>query len=362
MRFALFYHSLISDWNHGNAHFLRGVVAELLDRGHAVEVYEPEDSWSVQNLVARRGPKAVDEFHRAFPSLRSRRYRARDLDLAEALEGVDVVIVHEWNDPELVASIGRLRAASGGFVLLFHDTHHRGMSRPGEIDRYDLSSYDAVLAFGRVLLDLYEERGWARRGFVWHEAADTRTFKPLENVVPERDLVWIGNWGDGERSRELREFLVDPSRALGLTGSVHGVRYPPAALEEIVAAGLSYEGWIPNHAVPEVFARHRVTLHVPRQPYVRKLPGIPTIRVFEALACGIPLVCAPWDDSEGLFEPGRDYLVARDGQEMTSLLKEVLNDEDLARSLAAHGLHTIRARHSCSHRVDELLEICEELP
>ena len=88
MRFALFYHSLISDWNHGNAHFLRGVVAELLDRGHAVEVYEPEDSWSVQNLVARRGPKAVDEFHRAFPSLRSRRYRARDLDLDRLDTGV----------------------------------------------------------------------------------------------------------------------------------------------------------------------------------------------------------------------------------------------------------------------------------
>ena len=57
--------------------------------------------------------------------------------------------------------------------------------------------------------------------------------------------------------------------------------------------------------MPEVFARFRVTVHVPRRPYVEALPGIPTIRVFEALACGIPLVCAPWDDAEGLFTPGR---------------------------------------------------------
>ncbi|MGH8174867.1 MAG: glycosyltransferase, partial [Steroidobacter sp.] len=46
MKFVLFYHSLVSDWNHGNAHFLRGVVSELLARGHAVDVYEPENGWS----------------------------------------------------------------------------------------------------------------------------------------------------------------------------------------------------------------------------------------------------------------------------------------------------------------------------
>jgi hypothetical protein len=49
MRIVIFCHSLISDWNHGNAHFLRGVVAELLDRSHEVAVYEPADGWSRQN-------------------------------------------------------------------------------------------------------------------------------------------------------------------------------------------------------------------------------------------------------------------------------------------------------------------------
>ena len=51
MKIALFYHSLISDWNHGNAHFLRGVVRELLALGHTVEVYEPASGWSLQNLL-----------------------------------------------------------------------------------------------------------------------------------------------------------------------------------------------------------------------------------------------------------------------------------------------------------------------
>jgi spore maturation protein CgeB len=91
---------------------------------------------------------------------------------------------------------------------------------------------------------------------------------------------------------------------------------------------------------------------------VEALPGIPTIRVFEALACGIPLICASWSDSEGLFHPGRDYLVARDGSEMTEMIRAVLADHGLAASLATSGLETVRSRHTCAHRAAELLAIC----
>ncbi|HMC71631.1 MAG TPA: glycosyltransferase, partial [Mycobacteriales bacterium] len=69
----------------------------------------------------------------------------------------------------------------------------------------------------------------------------------------------------------------------------------------------------------------------------------------------------PWDDAEHLFTPGEDYLVGRDGEEMQQLLRDVLHDHDLARSLREHGLRTIHAQHTCAHRVDELLAICEEL-
>jgi spore maturation protein CgeB len=113
--------------------------------------------------------------------------------------------------------------------------------------------------------------------------------------------------------------------------------------------------------VPLVFAEHGVTVHVPRRPYARALPGIPTIRPFEALACGIPLVCSSWEDTEGLFTSGRDYLVARDGEEMAAHLEAVLSDRTLAASLSQHGLRTILARHTSAHRVDELLAICCEL-
>jgi spore maturation protein CgeB len=94
---------------------------------------------------------------------------------------------------------------------------------------------------------------------------------------------------------------------------------------------------------------------------VKALRGIPTIRPFEALACGIPLVCSPWDDVERLFTAGDDYLVARNGDEMRTLLDRVLRDGELARHLVQHGRQTILTRHTCAHRVDELLAIAAEL-
>jgi spore maturation protein CgeB len=360
MRVVVFCHSLASDWNHGNAHFLRGVLTELALRGHDVRSYEPHDAWSVRNLLRDHGSAALRALGEAYPLLVPRRYDASDSDVEVLVDGADVVLVHEWNEPALVARIGAARAAGGRFLLLFHDTHHRAVTAPADMARYDLRHYDGVLAFGGVLRDIYLERGWTQRAWTWHEAADPRVFRPLPQP-PEGDVVWIGNWGDEERSAELREFLIHPVRELGLRAALHGVRYPDDARAELAAAGIEYRGWLPNFAVPDVFGRFRVTLHVPRGPYARALRGIPTIRPFEALACGIPLISAAWDDAESLFRPNTDFLVAEDGAAMRRHLRDVLNDPTLAASLALSGRHTILERHTCAHRVDELLDILREL-
>jgi spore maturation protein CgeB len=139
------------------------------------------------------------------------------------------------------------------------------------------------------------------------------------------------------------------------------VRYPEEARSALRAADIDYAGWLPNYGVPAAFAQYRVTVHVPRRPYVESLPGIPTIRPFEAMACGIPLVSAPWDDAEGLFTAGEDYLVARTGREMEAHLALLLNEPDAAERLARRARQTIAARHTCGHRVEALLTIVESL-
>lgn len=360
MNISMFYHSIISDWNHGNAHFLRGVVSELISRGHQVKVYEPEDAWSVQNLVNEHGRQQLKEYQKVYPQLSSIRYQYKELDLGKELADQDLVIVHEWNEPDLVKAIGRHHSHNQQYKLLFHDTHHRSIS-DSSLAKYELSNYDGVLAFGSVIRDIYLSKGWAGKAWTWHEAADTNVFKPVESAASAGDIVWIGNWGDEERTREIGTFLIEPVKKLQLNAAVYGVRYPDDAGKNLKAAGIAYKGWLPNYKVPGVFGQYKTTVHIPRRPYVEALPGIPTIRVFEALACGIPLVSAPWDDIEGLFQPGKDFLIAENGKQMSKQLKILLNEPDTARALSEHGLKTILSRHTCAHRVDELMNICSSL-
>jgi spore maturation protein CgeB len=360
VRIVYFTHSLASCWNHGNAHFVRGVLRELIARGHDVRVFEPENAWSFENLVADHGPRGLAAYRAFYPELKSRCFRAGS-PVEAMIDGADLVLVHEWNDPALVAAVGRARARGARCTLLFHDTHHRAVSEPDAIRAFDLSGYDGVLAFGAALAEVYRSLGWGRHAFVWHEAADTRLFRPPAQEGDRKNLVWIGNWGDGERTGELEQFLLRPALYARLGLDIYGVRYPDEARAMVAKYGARYHGWLANAGAPAVYARHLATVHVPRRWYATALPGIPTIRVFEALACGIPLVCAPWQDSEGLFRPGSDYLVAKDCAQMVGRLIALKCDPQLRASLARNGLETIRARHTCAHRAEELLAIHAEL-
>ena len=361
MRIAYFTHSLASCWNHGNAHFQRGLLRELMLRGHTVSAYEPEDAWSVVNLRRDHGEAGLEPWREAYPELGASSYRNAAAIAESVCAESDLIIVHEWSDPVLVAEIGRRRKAGGGFRLLFHDTHHRMVSDPEAIFAFDLSGYDAVLAFGETLARAYQREGWGERVFVWHEAADVRLFHPPAEPVERHGAVFIGNWGDGERGDELERFLLQPTEAAGIPLDIYGVRYPPEALSTLRRRSAHYRGWLANAMAPAVFGRHLMTVHVPRRFYVDMLPGIPTIRVFEALACGIPLICAPWRDTEALFRPGEDYLVAADGEAMTAAMRALAADPDLRSALARSGLETVLARHTCGHRADELLAIAARL-
>ncbi len=360
MKVVYFTHSLRSCWNHGNAHFLRGILRELVARGHHAIAYEQESGWSAANLAADHGEAVLEAWREIYPELTTSVY-GDAFDPADACEGADLVLVHEWNEPKLVAALGQHRKRGARYTLLFHDTHHRAVSDPNAVRAFDLSGYDGVLAFGEALADVYRRWGWGKRVFVWHEAADVQLFKPPAEESEREGLVWIGNWGDGERTAELEDYLLKPAAAVGLPLQVHGVRYPEAAISLLAQYGARYRGWLPNVQAPAVFAAHVATVHVPRRFYVQQLAGIPTIRMFEAMACGIPLVTAPWRDSEGLFRVGCDYLSGRSTAEMIACLRALSEDPQMCCELARSGLETIRARHTCGHRVDQLLAIVRSL-
>ena len=365
LRLHLFAHSLVSDWSHGSAHFLRGLARSLVQMGHHVRCHEELGSWSLVNLVRNeqeQSIEAIDSFRRQFPELSIQFYERNDNlreHLRKELRHADVVIMHEWNEPIVVNTALSLKAELG-FAALFLDTHHRAYTRAGEMLKFHLHLFDGVLAAGEPIRRIYCDGFGIRRAWTFHEAADVEHFFPL-TAEKKRDLVWIGNWGEQERTSELHEFLVEPSRNLeGLKAAAFGVRYPGEAVEWMQDAGIDFQGYLPNLSVPSVYAESSLALHLPRKPYTNGLAGVPAPRIFEALSCGATLISAPWDDLEGLFRP-EDFVRVKDRTEMEAVISDLLADEKARAQIAANGLATVRARHTCSHRAEQLTEICTEV-
>ena len=365
LRIAYFAHSLRSDWNNGNAHFLRGLMREMGIRGHEAVVFEPYAEWSIENLMQERcGKESLRQFAAMYPDLRIELYKQDSIEDRDAwrerLRGFDAILVHEWNSPALAHMLLDLRAETG-YRMLFHDTHHRASSSPEQIRRFGVDRFDGVIVFGQILREIYRERFGMTRVWTLHEAADTAVFRPLTEVPKQQDVIWVGNWGDDERSQEIREFLLRPASLMPVRRfTIYGVRYPKEAESALHDVGIRYGGYLANLNAPAVYASSRLTVHIPRRQYARQMVGIPTIRVFEALACGIPLVSAPWRDAEGLFREG-DMRFVMNGEEMCCVIKGLLERPEETAAQAERGLETVIARHTCRHRAEELTAICEEV-
>ena len=364
LRIAYFAHTFRSDWNNGNAHFLRGLINCLGDAGQDVTIFEPEHEWSIENLRhEEHGERSLQQFRDVYPRLKIALYDPSTVGAPaawrETLRGFDLVVVHEWNPAALSHTLLSLRQELG-YRMIFHDTHHRASSSPEQIKTLGVDQFDGVLVFGEALRSIYRDRFHLQSVWTFHEAADTDIFRPL-TAAKQQDVVWVGNWGDGERSAEIRRFLLQPAAALPqYRFLIHGVRYPADGLAALSQAGVAYGGYLPNLQAPATYAASRLTVHVPRQQYSQAMTGIPTIRVFEALACGIPLVSAPWSDTEGLFREG-DFAWANTTEEMTRTLEHLLRDSAAAAAQAARGRETVLQRHTCAHRAQQFLQIAEEI-
>jgi spore maturation protein CgeB len=260
----------------------------------------------------------------------------------------------------VISLLGRL-CRQLGVRSLFHDTHYRVVLDGGYRDQLRLESFDEILAFSPSIAQRYVDLGF-RNVEVVHEAADVTVFKPL--AVPKTDdVVFVGNYGDGDRNDELERFVFEPRRALpGLRYAMYGVRYPDDVLarmrnQECDGLDIEYRGRAANVEVPLIYSRARVVLHVPRRQYVELLPGTPTIRVFEALGSGACLLSLPWPDPDGLFAAGEDYAVARTPTELREQVAWLCEDDAARERLGRHGRETVLARHTCDHRAEQILEI-----
>ncbi len=145
--------------------------------------------------------------------------------------------------------------------------------------------------------------------------------------------MWIGNWGDGERSAEIVDYLLKPARDAGLPLDIYGVRYPDAARTTLARIRRALS-WLAGECRRAGRVREASRDRARAAPLLHEvLPGIPTIRVFEALACGFR-----WCPRRGTIASicsasAQDFLMVRDGAEMTRALRDLRTIRTLRETL-----------------------------
>ena len=366
IRFCVFAHSWVSDWGHDDAHFLRGLVRELLRMGHEVRCYEELGSWSLTNLVNQEADvavQAIEQFRQEFVTLDVRFFQP-DSNLREALKlelrDADVVVIHERNHPDVVNTALSLKKELG-FRCLFHDTHYRAITSTNEILRFHLQLFDGVLAFAEPITRVYRDGLGVSHVWTFHPGADVSHFYPRD-APRDIDLLWIGNGFNGEPHSDLMNYLIQPVAELPSCKAVaHGVNYSEQDRCSLSEAGIEFRGYLPNLTAPEVYSRTALSLHLNQRPYGSGTCGTPSVGMFEALACGSPLLSAPWDDGEQIFRSGDDYIVVKSGEEMKTKIQRLLRDDSARRQIGANGRETILRRHTCAQRAAQLVDICEGL-
>jgi spore maturation protein CgeB len=339
--------SITSSWGNGHATNYRALVRGLTERGHEVLFLERDMPWYASHRDLPEPPWGRTELYRSLQELEG---YAGDLAAADlvvigsyVLEGVAVTErVLEWAtgavafyDIDTPVTLGKLRRG---------DTEYLSPELVGRFDLY--------LSFtGGPILQVLEEEFGAKRALAFYCLVDPEAYRPLREV-PYWDLGYLGTYSD-DRQPALERLLVEPARLLPEGDfAVAGPQYPeeiewPENVERIehVAPG--------NH--PGFYASQRFTLNVTRAE-MRDAGWSPSVRLFEAAACGVPVISDRWEGLDQLFTPGEEILIADSAEDVVRYLAETGEDERLA--IAGRARARVLAEHTAERRC-ELLE--EEL-
>ncbi len=342
--------SITSSWGNGHATTYRGLVRELAARGHEVTFLERDLPWYAANRDLR--PCGRIFLYGSLDELADR----HGSDLREA----DLVIVGSYV-PEGIA-VGELvmRLATG--ITAFYDIDTpvtlAGLEN-GTVEyvsRELIGRYDVYLSFtgGPTLRRLEREFG-AREARPLYCSADPRLHRP-ERTVPRWELGYLGTYSP-DRQPALEERLVGAAQRLpDRKFVVAGPQYP---------ASVAWPGNVERieHLPPTEHCRfygaQRYALNVTRAD-MRSAGYSPSVRLFEAAACGTPIVSDVWPGLSEVFDVGREILVADTADDVARILRDVPEAERLA--IGARGRARVLAAHTSAHRALELEALVTAAP
>jgi spore maturation protein CgeB len=344
LKFVFLGLSITSAWGNGHATTYRGLVRELVRRGHDVLFLERDVPYYADNRDLPVPPYGRTELYGSVEELTDR--------FADEVRRADVVIVGSFVPDGVAVGDWVLETADG--VRAFYDIDTpvtlRALRTDGAlyIEPRQIPSYDLYLSFagGPSMTRLSQELG-AQHVRALYCSADPESYSPASEP-PSWDLGYLGTYS-ADRQPVLDYLLLAAAR-----------RWPAGSF---VVAGPQYPDgvcWPRNvervtHVPPAVhrrfFARQRFTLNLTRRDML--LAGYaPSVRLFEAAACATPIITDAWRGLEQFFDPGREILVARRTDDVLDALT-VLSEPE-RRRIGERGRQRLLAEHTAAHRAEAL--------
>lgn len=351
MRLVVFGLTISSSWGNGHATLWRGLARALADQGHRLDFFEREQPWYAahRDLEALPGGELV--LYRELAAVRAR--------AAEMLAAADVGMVTSFCPDG--AAAGELVMGSRARVRAFYDLDP-GVTlqrvRAGEpvpwLGPRGLRDYDLVLSFtgGRTLPELRRRLG-ARRVVALHGSVDPSVHAPAPPAAPFRgDLSYLGTYAASRQPALESLFLAPasrlPERIFVLAGSMYGADFP-------WRENVRYVRHLEPALHPAFFCSSPLTVSVTR-PEMAALGECPSGRLFEAAACGVPVLSDWFEGIDRFFTPGEELLVARSTDEAVAAITLPL---ETLRRIGARARERALSDHSAAVRASQLVAACE---
>jgi spore maturation protein CgeB len=343
--------SITSSWGNGHATTYRGLVRELAARGHRVLFLERDLDFYAANRDLPEPSYCTTRLYRSLDELRDCHTReVRDADLVILGSYVpDGVAVGRW-----------LTSVARGATAFYDIDTPVTLAKLARGEHEYLSSalipaFDLYLSFtGGPTLRVLERRYKARRAVALHCSVDPDLYYPEE--VPLRwDLGYLGTYSE-DRQPALEQLLLEPARQwpLGLF-HVAGPQYPkelrwPTNVErEVHLAPRDHRAY---------YRAQRFTLNITRRDMIAA-GWSPSVRLFEAAACAVPIISDSWDGLDTVLCPGKEIVIARSPEEVLAHLQG--SDEEERRRVGERARRRVLSEHTAAHRAERLERLTAEL-
>lgn len=346
MKLVVFGLSVTSAWGNGHATLWRGILRALASGGHTVVFFERDTPFYAEHRDLVQGDGYEIVVYASFDDIEPRAQReVRDADAA--------IVTSYQADARRAAEI--VLEARGARIFYDLDT-------PVTLDRLDrgedvpwlpateLGDFDLVLSFtGGSALDAVKERLGARRAEPLYGCVDAAVHRPAENELA-CDLSYLGTYAEDRQDGVERLFLDVAERLADARFVLGGPMYPTSMRRP---PNVAFHPHVPPSAHASFYGSSRWTLNLTRGP-MKKMGFCPSARLFEAAACGVPIVSDAWTGLDRFFEPEREIMIASSTDDVIRVLSLSKNEvNEIARRARARTLRD----HTAERRALELVEL-----